>query len=151
MFDKGFVSTKTSIKECILEAMPGFPLDVADLIEQTVKDHVAFDTGAQDMIRRFNLTQLEAEAVSWWTADVGTLSGMNTKESPYHVYNSHLRARDADNIKLWRDFSYFFISALKKLPPVETTSFRGEKKRVTELSKQYAKDNQVIVGSSDRE
>ena len=147
LFDKGFVSTKTSIKQGILEAIPGFPLDTADRIEQAVKDHIRYDTAAQDLIRKYNLTQLEAEAVVWWTAD-GAMAGMNTEESPYHVYNSDLRARDAPRIKLWRDFSYYFISALEKLPPVETTSFRGEKKRVTELSKQYAKDNQVI--SCDR-
>ena len=99
------------------------------------------------MIRRYNLTVLEAESVVWWTVD-GGMAGMDTEESPYYIYNSHLRARDTPKIKLWRDFSYFFISALEKLPPVETTSFRGEKKRVTELSKQYAKDNQVI--SCDR-
>ncbi len=125
--------------------MPEFPRDIADLIEQTVKDHVEYDAGAKDTIKRYNLTQLEAESILWWTADVSTLSSMNTEESPYHVYNSHLRARDAHNIKLWRDYSFFFISALQKLPPVETTSFRGEKKRVTALSNQYVKDNQVIL------
>ncbi len=69
---------------------------------------------------------------------------MATEESPYHAYNNILRARDADSIRLWRDFSSIFIGALQKLPPVEATSYRGEKKRVTELSKQYAKDNQVM-------
>ena len=143
LFDKGFVSTKASIKECIFEAIPGFPRDIADRIEQSVKDHIRYDTGAQDMIRRYNLTLLEAESITWWTVD-GGMAGMDTEESPYHVLNSHLRARDTPKIKKWRDFSYFFISALEKLPPVETTSFRGEKKRVTELSKQYAKDNPVM-------
>jgi hypothetical protein len=81
----------------------------------------------------------------WWTANVNTLSGsVDAKDSPYYVYNSALRARDVSSIRMWRDFSYYFISALKKLPVVETTSFRGENKRVTELSKQYVKDNQVM-------
>jgi hypothetical protein len=148
LFPSSFVSSKTTIKECIVQAMPTFPLDVADLIEATVKGHVEYDAEAKDLIRRYNLTQLEAEAVVWWTADVSTLSVLSTEESPYHVYNTNLRARDAQKIQLWRDFSFFFISALKKLPPVETTSFRGEKKRVTELSKQYAKDNQVRNSSA---
>ncbi len=129
--------------------MPGFPQHTADIIEQTVKDHIAYDAGAQELIRKYNLTKLEAEAVVWWTADVSTLSAMNTEESPYYVYNSSLRARNAHNLKLWQDFSFFFISALEKLPPVKTTSFRGEKKRVTELSKQYAKGNQVKLMYTD--
>jgi hypothetical protein len=143
LFDAGFVSTKSTIKECIVKAMPGFPRNIADLIEQTVKDHVEHDTRAKDIIRNFNLTPLEAESIVWWTADVSTISSMNTEESPYYVYNSHLRSRDAPSIRLWQDYSYFFISALNKLPPVKTDTFRGEKKRATELSRQYAKDNQV--------
>ncbi len=148
LFDEDFKSKKTSIKECILEAMPRFPRDIADLIAQIAKDHVAHDARAQDIIRRFNLTQLEAEAVLWWTADVSSLSSMVSEESPYYVYNSHLRARDSLNIRLWRDYSFYFISALQKLPPVKANTFRGEKKRATELSKQYAKDNQVAQNSA---
>ncbi len=144
LFEAGYVSSKTSIKECILQAMPSFPGDIADLIEQTAKDHIEFDAEAKNIIIEYNLTQLEAEAIAWWTADVSTLSGMATEESPYYVYNSSLRARDANTIRLWRDYSSIFIGALEKLPPVEATSYRGEKKRVTERSKQYAKDNQVM-------
>jgi hypothetical protein len=143
LFDEGFVSSKTTIKECILQAIPGFPGNVADIIECTVKGHVEHDIRAKDIIRRCNLTQLEAEAVVWWTADVSTLSSMNTEESPYYVYNSQLRARDAPSIKRWQDYSFFFISALQKLPPIMAHTFRGERKRATELSRQYAKDNQV--------
>jgi hypothetical protein len=145
LFDEGFVSSKKTIKECIFEAMPGFPPHVADILEQTAKDHIAFDACAKDLIRRHGLTPLEAEAVVWWTSNVNTLSGsVDAKDSPYNVYNAVLRAREANSIRMWRDFSYYFISALQKLPVIQTTSFRGEKKRVTELSKQYVKDNQVV-------
>jgi hypothetical protein len=147
LFKTGFVPSKTTIKECILHAMPSFPGYIADLIELTVKGHVEYDAEAKDFIRRYNLTQLEAEAILWWTADVSTLSDLNTEKSPYHVYNSSLRTRDAQRIGLWSDFSFYFIRALEKLPPFETTSFRGEKKRATELSKQYIKDNQVQISS----
>jgi hypothetical protein len=145
LFDEGFVSSKKTIKECIFEAIPGFPPHVADILERVAQDHIASDAGAKDLIKRYGLTPSEAEAVVWWTANVNTLSGsVDAKDSPYYVYNSALRARDVSSIRMWRDFSYYFISALKKLPVVETTSFRGENKRVTELSKQYVKDNQVM-------
>ncbi len=144
LFDEQFVSTKTTIKECILRAMPGFPANIADLIENTVKDHLEKDIRAKDIIKRFNLSKLEAESVVWWTADVSTLSSMDTKESPYYVYNSHLRSRDGPSIRLWQDYSFFFINALQKLPPVLADTFRGEKTRATELSRQYARGNQVL-------
>jgi hypothetical protein len=142
-FDEGFVPTRTTVKECILHAMPGFPRNIADRIERTVQDHIAHDTNAQSLIRTCNLTQLEAEAIVWWTADVSMMSSnMTTEESPYHVFNSILRAR-GNSMILWRDFSFYFISALGKLPPVSATSFRGETKRAMELSDQYTKGNQV--------
>jgi hypothetical protein len=143
LFDSDFVSSNSSIKEIVLAAIPGFPRNVADIFEQTVKDHLTFDVEAREFITINNLTQEEAEAICWWTGDVSTMSGMPSNQSPFYVYNSDLRARDASKIKMWQDFSYYFLKGLAKLPPVKATSFRGEKKRVTELSKQYAKDNQV--------
>jgi hypothetical protein len=143
LFENGFVSTKTSIKDCILIAMPDFPIDIADSITESVRDHLEHEVIATDFIRRFNLTQLEAEAIVWWTVDVGPMFGMTTAESPYWVYNTALRARDGPRIMLWRDFSFFFISALQKLPSFEGETFRGERRRVTELSRQYARGNRV--------
>ena len=126
-----------------MQALPNFPRDVAEIIEQTVKDHILYDVKAREIIRKYNLSQLEAEAVLWWTADASTLSSLSTEESPYFIFNTALRQRNGPQIKLWRDFSFFFISALNKLPQVATTCFRGEKKRVIELSVQYARDNKV--------
>jgi hypothetical protein len=148
LFDDEFVSNKLTIKECILEALPKFPQEIADMIADMAKDHVAQNVLAQDMIRKFNLTQLEAEAVLWWTADVSKLSSMKSEESPCYVGNSHLRSRDAPKIRLWRDYFFFFHNALQKLPPVHTDTFRGEKTRAMELSKQYAKDAQVHYESN---
>jgi hypothetical protein len=143
LFDKDFKSSKDSIKACIYEGMPEFDRDVADTIEQTVKSHIAYDAETKEFIRRHGLTQIEAESVLWWTADVSTLSSLNTEDSPYAVYNSHLRSRNSVKIRQWRDYSYYLICALQKLPTTTVISFRGEKKRVTELSKQYVKDHQV--------
>jgi hypothetical protein len=47
------------------------------------------------------------------------------------------------SVERWKDFSFFLVSALKKLPALNVTTFRGENKRVTELSRQYHKNNQV--------
>ena len=147
LFDEGYVSMETSIKECILKAMPNFPREIAELIDQVVKGHIEHDAEAQHTIRRYNLTQLEAEAIVWWTADVSTMSSsMNTEDSPYWVYNSDLRARHAQNIRRWRDYSFFFVRALLKLPPIKSDTFRGEKTRATD-SRQYAKDNRCWTQS----
>jgi hypothetical protein len=143
LFGEDHVPSFNSIKECILHAIPEFPRKIADLIEETVRLHLAADIPAKTCIQRYNLTRLEAEAICWWSADVGTISEMTSDKSPYYVYNTALRQRNASRIKLWKDFSYHFINGLQKLPPTKADSFRGENKRVTTLSKRYVKDNTV--------
>ena len=147
IFDKDFASDKRSIKECILQAMPSFTQKLADDIELMVTDLIAHEVRAKKFILMYGLTSLEASAICWWTADVASISSLSSQESPYFAFNTALRKRDAPAIRLWRDFAYFLINALQKLPPVETTTFRGESKRVTELSEQYVRGNQVRTGS----
>jgi hypothetical protein len=140
LFRDDFVSTKTSIKACILQALPGYKF--ADQIEEWVCHHIRHSIDAREAINNHHLNELEAEAIIWWTADIQNF-GENTEMSPYYVYNTALRTRNQDLLKRWSDFSYFFLNALKKLPPVTTTVYRGESKRVTELSRQYLRGNQV--------
>jgi len=143
LFEKTFVSALTSIKACVIQAIPDFPADIADIIDVTVKGHITHDVHAKDYIKKYGLTQLQAEAISWWSADVSIFSELPTEKSPYHVYNTALRQRDVPKIRLWKDFSFYFIGGLEKLHPIQIESFRGEKKRVMELSSQYVKSNQA--------
>ncbi len=146
LFGKEFIPTIFSIKECIFKAIPRFPRDIADLIDETVKQHVQHDVEARELVKTCNLTSLEAESLVWWSVDVSTLSSnMNTEDSPYYVYNAALRSRDGPSIRNWQDYSYYMVNALDKLPPIETICYRGESKKVTELSRQYAKGNQVFL------
>jgi hypothetical protein len=140
LFREDFVSTKSSIKDCILQAIPGFRF--ADQIEEWVRNHIRHSVAAREAIDSHQLNELEAEAIVWWSADVQALGG-NTEMSPYYIYNAALRARNQELMNRWSDFSFFFLNALKKLPPVTATTYRGESKRVTELSRQYLKGNQV--------
>ncbi len=96
----------------------------------------------REAMEEFSLTHLEAESIVWWSADVSVF-GESTESSPYSIYNSALRQRDQPSILRWKDFSYFLVNALQKMPPVKATTFRGENKRVTELSRQYRRGNQV--------
>ena len=140
LFEAGFTSAKGSIKECILQAIPGYQF--ANLIDDWVREHVTHMVQVREAMTEFSLTKLEAEAVAWWSADVSAF-GESTEKSPYFIYNSLLRQRDMPSVERWKDFSFFLVSALKKLPALNVTTFRGENKRVTELSRQYHKGNQV--------
>jgi hypothetical protein len=143
LFGKEFVPSFFSIKECILHAIPDFPRQIADVIETTIELHLNTSARAKACILLHGLTRLEAETICWWSADVSTLSEMTTDQSPYYVYNTALRQRDAIRLNLWKHFSCYFINGLQKIPPTAAESFRGEKNRVTELSTQYTKGSQV--------
>jgi hypothetical protein len=140
LFGDDFVSTKRSIKDCILQAIPGFRF--ADQIAEWVRNYIRSSVEARETINNYQLNELEAESIVWWSADVQTLGG-DSEMSPFYVYNAALRSRNQDLIKPWSDYSFFFVNALKKLPRVEMTTYRGVSMRVTELSRQYVKDNQV--------
>ena len=140
LFENGFTSAKGSIKDCILQAIPGY--QYADRIDDWVREHMTHQLQVHETMTKYSLTNLEAEAVAWWSADVSAF-GEATEKSPYYIYNSSLRQRDKPAIERWKDFSFFLVNALKKLPALKVTTFRGESKRVTELSTQYCRGNQV--------
>jgi len=144
LFSRGFKSNK-DIKECILQAMPHFNITIANSIEQASRDLIADDESAKEFIATQGLTEREAEAIIWWSADVSIFSALGTDDSPYFVLNVILRKRDAHGIRLWSDYNYYLISALRKIQPREIITYRGESKRVTELSKQYVKGNKVLL------
>jgi hypothetical protein len=140
LYKKDFVSSKHSIRECIAQALPD--CDYLDMIDSWVKQHCNHNVGVEEAMRNYGLSRLEAEAIVWWTADVG-LIGEPTEKSPYYVFNTDLRCRNHERIKLWKDFAWYLIKALEKLPRFTGIAFRGESKKVTQLSKQYVADKQV--------
>jgi hypothetical protein len=142
LFVRGFKSEK-DVKDCILQAISSFDPRMANDIEQAARDHISYDEAAKDFITKYGLSDREAEAIVWWSVDVGILSALSTLDSPYAVLNSILRKRDASLLRLWSDYNFYLINGLKKILPIEIVTFRGESKRVTELSKQYVKGNKV--------
>ena len=142
LFPRGFKSDK-DVKACILQAIHPFDPRMADNIEQAARDHIFHDEMAKGLIARCGLSDREAEAIVWWSVDVSMLSALSTLDSPYAVMNSDLRMRNASRLRLWSDYAYHLINGLKKILPLEIVTFRGESKRVTELSKQYVKGNKV--------
>eukprot|EP00961_Rhodomonas_salina_P295518 3935532-Rhodomonas_salina.1 len=99
----------------------------------------------QTAVRKYKLTQLEAESLVWYTADFRVLHpGENAKFNVFYQYNAALRKRSHDQIRRWWDFSWFLVCALRKLPPVKKKVFRGVPERVLTLSSSYVKDRHVV-------
>ena len=136
----GFISDKTSLLDCVLVAMP----NERDKLELMVKKIVRFhstDIDAIRIIRECGLTKLEAQSISFYTFSAD--NGFEWQDSPFFIYNKAVRMLDYKCIATWQDYSYHFISALKKLPSIQRDVFRGLDLRLTQMSHLYQKDGLV--------
>jgi hypothetical protein len=79
-------------------------------------------TSAVDTITNYRLTTNEAAAITYYTT--------NTEPDPlYRILNSKIQSKEP--ITDWQPFLWYFISGLKKLPPIATTVYRAWGKPLT--------------------
>jgi alpha-tubulin suppressor-like RCC1 family protein/serine/threonine protein kinase len=136
----GFISDKAALLDCVVVAMP----NERDKLEFMVKKIVHFhstDTDAIRCISECGLTKLEAQSISFYTFSVD--NGFEWQDSPFFIYNKAVRMLDHKSIATWHDFSYYFTSALKKLPSIQRDVFRGLDLRLTQMSHLYQEDSFV--------
>ncbi len=99
-----------------------------------------------DHCRLHHLSELEAHCLCAYTRDASEFNA--TKEaSPFFLYNAALRSRDPVRVAQWRDFSYAFDTALRKLPDKHCTVYRGLDCPLTEVSHLYEKGKLVWFNS----
>jgi serine/threonine protein kinase len=108
-----------------------------------------------DHSRAYDLSDVEAHCLCTYTLDARNFNGAR-ESSPFFLYNAALRSRDASLIDRWRDFSYVFEAALKKLPDNNCTLYRGLDCPLTEYSDLYEKGklvwfNSVMSCTSDKQ
>jgi serine/threonine protein kinase len=140
-------SSSATLKSILLTAMPE-PL-FQPLITRLVTAVEDVFSRAPDFIQHSHLhglSVLEAHCLCAYTLDARELQG--TKESsPFFLFNAALRSRDRDLVDRWRDFSFVFESALKKLPCEVCTVYRGLDCPLTEVSNLYEKSKRVWFNS----
>ena len=67
------------------------------------------------------------------------------KKSPYYLLNEALRAKSRDEVKLWSDYIWLLLNALKLLPAApEPMVFRGMKRAHVELDDDYSKEGEPV-------
>jgi serine/threonine protein kinase len=138
----GFISDKAALLDCLLVAMP----NERDKLELMVKKIVHFhstDAAAIRIIRECGLTKLEAQSISFYTFSAD--NGFEWQDSPFFIYNKAVRMLDYKCIATWQDYSYYFTSALKKLPTIQRHVYRGLDLRLTQMSHLYQEGG--LVGS----
>jgi len=88
------------------------------------------------------LTQDEAMAIVLYTHD---LNQNGPKEQNfYYLLNEMLRRRNNEEMNAWSGYLYYFLTALKKVPDVATTLYRGIPANCKDvIEKDYKKDRPI--------
>ena len=74
-----------------------------------------------------------------------TLEDIPQKNSPYFIVNKALRAKVRVDVKLWRDYIWLLLNALKLLPVAPNTMvFRGMKVGAETLGEDYNKGEEFV-------
>eukprot|EP01124_Arcella_intermedia_P010982 TRINITY_DN17487_c0_g1_i1.p1 TRINITY_DN17487_c0_g1~~TRINITY_DN17487_c0_g1_i1.p1 ORF type:complete len:308 (+),score=70.86 TRINITY_DN17487_c0_g1_i1:136-1059(+) len=147
-----------NVHDALLKAMGGDGWIGKDYIIPTVCDFVEHSEEVKTVAPKYNISNNEASAIVYYTYDVSSLglSELTREDNIYKKLNSILCKRNMSAIDVWRDFLFYFISGLEKLPSCNKTVFRALDVPLCEVSKQYKEGNQVVwVGltstSCDRE
>jgi hypothetical protein len=133
-----------------MQAEPGQPNALlASIIVAMVAEAAQIVSGSpkvQQLMRQYQLTEMEAQAVSVYTTDARDHGGLR-EQSIFFFYNSAIRSANPQDVELWSVFSLLFCAALEKLPSVVVTVFRGLDVPLTQLSHQYVADSTVWLTS----
>jgi len=90
----------------------------------------------------YGLSENEAGAITYYTSDARGIG--QSQESPYRVLNPLLAQRDREPLEQWKDFLFFLLNGLKKLPDYKGKVWRGFDKPISQLSYQYRHGNTII-------
>jgi serine/threonine protein kinase len=142
-----------SLLKCILAAMQAQPSQLNAHFERLIAAMVAeaaqiisCSSKVQQLMRQYHITEIEAQAVSLYTLDARDHGGLR-EHSIFFVYNTVTRSANPQDVELWSEFSFLFCSALRKLPSVALTVFRGLDVPLTQFSHHYVASGTVWLTS----
>ena len=148
LYPKDYVISPSATLQSILQtAMPelSHQLLLASIVA-AVRDVFSQAPGFVEQSHTYSLSALEAQCVCAYTLDARQFQA-SREASIFFLYNAALRSRDCTAVARWRDFSFVFEAALKKLPDQECTVFRGLDCSLTEISHLYETGGKVWLNS----
>jgi hypothetical protein len=158
LYPDGFVPSCRSIEDCLRLAMSTVPPSALEaLLHDMPRIHAKFmHADTQSVVRCHGLSEVEAKCIIVYTHEC---HGVPDHPHPsdalkpkrdyqvYFLYNAACRNRDAAAVERFQNFSFHFMSALQKLPPVVlgpgAKLYRGFGQRLDAMNDLYNKNNEV--------
>jgi serine/threonine protein kinase len=136
LYPDNFAPLCHTLEDCLRCAMGDFPHQVLDALLRDMPciDRQYRSAAAQSVVRAYCLSEVEAKCIIMFThecvnvPDHPSPSITNNKKRDYQfyfVYNAACRHRDSSTVKNFQNFSFHFLSALRKLPSAQFAA--GEK------------------------
>jgi serine/threonine protein kinase len=155
LYPDGFAPSCGTLEDCLRLAVPA---DVCVGLLQDMPDinRKYGDAITQAFVRAHGLSEVEAKCIIMFTHESPYVPDHPRPQIPsdpkrdnqlYFLFNKACRERDAAAIQLFAKFSFYFMSALNKLPTVPLAPgqslYRGFGKRLNEMNDLYRVDNIV--------
>ena len=155
LYPGDFVPVCDTLEACLLLAMPSHVYSSL-LSDMSMINRKYQDACAAGFIRRHRLTEVEAKCVIMYTHESVSVPDHPAPLDPtrpkrdnqlYFMFNKACRERDAVALQRFQNFSFCFLSALKKLPDFRLTSgqklYRGFGQRLEDMNDLYQKNSKV--------
>ncbi len=155
LFPVGFIPVCDTLENCLMIALPPdvFNALLSDIAFINIKYQ---DAVAKGFIRMHNLTEVEAKCVIMFTHESHSVPDHPAPLDPtrpkrdnqlYFLFNKACRERDAAALQRFQNFSFHFLSALKKIPDFRLTPgqklYRGFGQRLEDMNDLYQKNSKV--------
>jgi hypothetical protein len=155
LYPDGFAPICGTLEDCLRFAVP------ADVCVGLLRDMPAIDSkygdaSTQTVVRAHGLSEVEAKCIIMFTHESPHVPDHPRPLDPsrpkrdnqfYFLFNKACRERDAAAVQLFQNFSFYFMSALNKLPNFPLAPgqslYRGFGKRLNEMNDLYRVDNIV--------
>ena len=156
LYPDDFVPCCRTLEECLRLAVQSDDVCYGLLSDMPVVDKKFREAGAQLVVNTHMLSEVEAKCIIMYTHEslyVPDHPRPLDQKSPkrdnqlYFLFNKACRERDASALELFQNFSFYFVSALNKLPSFSLrprqSLYRGFGQRLEEMNDLYCKGNAI--------
>ena len=152
LYPDALIPTCHTLEECLSQAMSHFPPRVLEALLGDIRhiNNQFMKPETQAVVTASRLSEVEAKCIIMFTHECNQVPdhpNPSDHEKPkrdyqlYYAYNLACRVRDSAAVERFQNFSFHFMSGLRKLPSVQLDAgaklYRGFGQRLAEMNDLY--------------
>jgi len=141
LFPESFKPT-ISIHGAVTKGM-GKNWSFRNILQPTIDSHLEYTETVKEMMSLYNISKNECGAIVYYSCDARSIGGKR-EDSPFFQLNSVMSKRSFMELENWKEFLFYLLSGLQKIPNVKERVFRALDQPISHLSKQYKVGNTIV-------